>query len=175
MELGRDMKSISYKDTVSGKEIEKKEWIQEWIPPAGLLSNGKLDPQPPGCSPNKNETKGKHRYPQNCLSTVQVFSKGGYTAHATIFDNVGKYITHLTQAFGNCGETRNSRRRTNQGLVNWLVWDQKDNTEKLVKTGVYIWKVKYITESGIFKKYYRQGIVRNTDPAPNCAEPIPLE
>ncbi len=91
-------------------------------------------------------------------------------AEITIFDHLGKFIHSSIQRFGYCGETVNPERRTPKGLVNWLVWNQKDLDNKLVGSGVYLWMVRFVAPSGIISEVYRQGIVRSDRPGNACAE-----
>ncbi|MBF0431832.1 MAG: chitobiase/beta-hexosaminidase C-terminal domain-containing protein [Fibrobacteria bacterium] len=145
------------------------EVIQEWIRPHGLRSDGTIDSKNQQCHSNDMETSEPSIYPRNCLSSVQVFSKEKYVAQIVIFDNLGKFVHSSVQRFGDCGELDNPLRRTPQGKVSWLVWNMKNSDGELVGTGVYIWKVKFVTPNGVRSGIYRQGIVRADEPDDQCA------
>ncbi|MBF0432607.1 MAG: fibro-slime domain-containing protein [Fibrobacteria bacterium] len=142
-----------------------------WVKPVGLNWEGTVNPPGSECVAAISENAGQIEYPENCLSTVQVFSTDAYIAEIAIFDHLGKFVHQSVQYFGHCGELENHYRRTSQGLKSWLVWNQKDLQGKFVSTGVYIWKVKFITSAGQHVSVYRQGIVRaGVDPIGFCAQ-----
>ncbi|MBF0432108.1 MAG: chitobiase/beta-hexosaminidase C-terminal domain-containing protein [Fibrobacteria bacterium] len=145
------------------------EVIQEWLKPIGLNSDGTINSSKQICD-EPEEVEPISIYPKNCLSTVQVFSKERYIAEIVIFDHLGKYVHSSIQRFGYCGETENAFRRTSEGLVSWLVWNQKDLEKNHVGTGVYLWKVKFISPDGTHTGEYRQGIARSVVPGNRCAE-----
>jgi hypothetical protein len=146
-----------------------QKFVYEWIPPAGLNGQGTLDPDPADCHENAAEVRGLAPYPSNCLSTIRVNSKDKYIAKISIFDHLGKFVQSLEQRFGYCGELENPRRETPQGLASWLVWNQKDRNGRYVGSGVYIWKVEFITPDDRFMELYRQGIARSVEPEEGCA------
>ncbi|MBF0433123.1 MAG: hypothetical protein HQK83_17725 [Fibrobacteria bacterium] len=142
-----------------------------WVSPVGLQTNGTVVPQGANCIAGLGETAGLEVYPENCLSTVQIFSTDGYTAEITIFDHLGKFVHQSVQYFGRCGELENHHRRTARGIQSWLIWNQKDLQGDYVGSGVYIWKVRFSTSAGSHTAVYRQGIVRaSMEPEGNCAQ-----
>ncbi|MBF0431779.1 MAG: chitobiase/beta-hexosaminidase C-terminal domain-containing protein [Fibrobacteria bacterium] len=145
------------------------ELVQEWIRPTGLQEDGTLRYDEQGCGETRVERKNITVYPGNCLSAVQVFSKEKYIAEVIIFDHFGKVVYTSVQRFGYCGELENSLRRTSNGLVSWLVWNQKDLDGSFVGSGVYIWKVRFTSTDGKHTSVYRQGIARSSDPQQGCA------
>ncbi|MBF0431924.1 MAG: hypothetical protein HQK83_11630 [Fibrobacteria bacterium] len=146
------------------------EYTRMWIKPAGIQPDGSVTSPGPECSTEISETSAKSEYPDNCLSSVQIFSADAYRAEVAIFDHLGKFVHQSVQYFGYCGELDNPNRRTSRGLQSWLVWNQEDAMGIVVGTGVYIWKVKFSTSAGIHTAVYRQGIVRaGGDPLGNCA------
>ncbi|MBF0431696.1 MAG: hypothetical protein HQK83_10480 [Fibrobacteria bacterium] len=146
------------------------EFFQPWVKPAMLQADGTVLPPDGSCNEQGTETTNQTRYPENCLSTVEVFSKEKYTAEITIFDHLGKFIHSSVQYFGYCGELQNKERRDPKGLRSWLIWNQKDLEGKIVGSGVYLWKVQFNTTAGKHTGLYRQGVVRSgAEPAINCA------
>ncbi|MBF0430853.1 MAG: hypothetical protein HQK83_06210, partial [Fibrobacteria bacterium] len=146
------------------------EYQQMWVKPVGLRMDGTVAESNGGCTSASHEETGQTVFPELCLSAIQVFSKEGYTADISIFDHFGKFIHQSVQEFGSCGELLNPARRSAYGLQSWLVWNQRDLAGDFVGTGVYIWKVRFITPNGTEEKSYRQGVVRTgQDPAVNCA------
>ncbi|MBF0430998.1 MAG: chitobiase/beta-hexosaminidase C-terminal domain-containing protein [Fibrobacteria bacterium] len=145
-------------------------YARMWVKPVGLQWDGSVMDPGTECSMGFSEQTGLSEYPENCLSTVQVFIDDAYTAEIAIFDHMGKYIFQSVQYFGHCGEIDNKYRRTTKGIQSWLVWNQKDMHDRYVGTGVYIWKVKFTTSKGSHMAVYRQGIVRSgIDPMEGCA------
>ncbi|MBF0433061.1 MAG: fibro-slime domain-containing protein [Fibrobacteria bacterium] len=141
-----------------------------WVRPFGLKHDGTVLPPEEGCVSGTVETAGQESFPDNCLSSVQIFSTDSYVAEVVIFDHLGKFVHQSTQYFGQCGELENHYRRSPQGLMSWLVWNQKDLQGQYVGSGVYLWKVKFTTSAGQHTMVYRQGIVRaGTEPESSCA------
>jgi hypothetical protein len=143
-------------------------FVYEWIPPVGLESNGLVDDNRAVCGDGA-ERSDFTPYPTNCLSTVKVHSKDKYIAKISIFDHLGKYVTSLEQRFGYCGELENPNRVTTQGMASWLVWNQKDLRGRYVGSGVFLWRVEFITPEETTVSNYRQGIVRSVNPQEGCA------
>ncbi|MBF0430416.1 MAG: fibro-slime domain-containing protein [Fibrobacteria bacterium] len=151
-------------------ETGQLEYFQPWVKPYGLQADGSVLPPDATCNEQNVEPNVPTTYPENCLSTVQVFSKEKYVAEITIFDHLGKFIHSSIQTFGECGELQNHDRRDPRGLKSWLVWNQKDLQGQIVGSGVYIWKVKFSTSAGQHIGVYRQGVVRaGVDPVFGCA------
>ncbi|MBF0432708.1 MAG: chitobiase/beta-hexosaminidase C-terminal domain-containing protein [Fibrobacteria bacterium] len=148
----------------------KVETVQEWIRPRGLNRDGKIDEGSRQCKNESEETGEISVYPANCLSAVKVVSRDRYVAQIAIFDHLGKFVHSSVQRFGYCGETDNPLRRTPEGLVSWLVWNQKDLEGEFVGSGVYIWKVRFVSPDGVNTGVYRQGIARSVNPVSGCAE-----
>ncbi|MBF0432690.1 MAG: hypothetical protein HQK83_15510 [Fibrobacteria bacterium] len=147
------------------------EYTRMWVKPVGLQGDGTILGNGQQCLSGDSENEGETVYPDNCLSTVQMFSTDAYTAEVAIFDHLGKFIHQSVQTFGYCGELDNHNRRTSQGLQSWLVWNQKDLQGQYVGTGVYIWKVKFTTSAGSHIAVYRQGIVRaGSEPQGGCSQ-----
>ncbi|MBF0429805.1 MAG: chitobiase/beta-hexosaminidase C-terminal domain-containing protein [Fibrobacteria bacterium] len=147
------------------------EYQRMWIKPAGLQEDGSVSAPGIECELMVDEGSSLSQYPENCLSTVQVFSTDAYIAEIAIFDHLGKFVHQSTQYFGSCKELDNHYRRTPRGLQSWLVWNQKDTQGTLVGTGVYIWKVKFTTSAGQHTSVYRQGVVRAYEnPKASCAQ-----
>ncbi|MBF0433512.1 MAG: hypothetical protein HQK83_19700, partial [Fibrobacteria bacterium] len=152
-------------------QLGEYEYIHRWIKPDGLRADGTISLPGNSCRFTTGESTSPTEYPENCLSTVQVFSEDAYTAEIAIFDHLGKFVNGFVQYFGQCGELNNFHRRTPRGFQSWLVWNQKDLSGDLVGTGVYIWKVKFITLRGNHSRVYRQGIIRTgVDPSDECAK-----
>jgi hypothetical protein len=98
------------------------------------------------------------------LSAVQVVSTGKYVATVSIYDTQGRFVKLFRQAFGYQGELTNGARRTNKGLVSYLVWDLKDSKGQKAGQGVYIWKVLFAFENGKQEiQYTRTGVMRHPD------------
>ncbi|MBF0431920.1 MAG: hypothetical protein HQK83_11610 [Fibrobacteria bacterium] len=161
---GRDVLLVQTGD--GGYEYERM-----WIKPRNLQFDGTVSAPDGKCIQGTAESEGQTEYPDNCLSTVQIFSTDAYIAEVAIFDHMGKFVHQSVQYFGQCGELENPYRRTSRGLASWLVWNQKDMQGTLVGTGVYIWKVKFSTSAGAHTTVYRQGIVRaGVNPLGSCVE-----
>ncbi|MBF0432693.1 MAG: hypothetical protein HQK83_15525, partial [Fibrobacteria bacterium] len=142
-----------------------------WVPPFGLKKNGTVLSPDATCMSGAAESAAQEAYPDNCLSSVQVFSTESYVAEISIFDHLGIFIHQSVQYFGQCGELENKNRRTPQGFMSWLVWNQEDLQGQYVGTGVYIWKIKFTTSAGQYTEVYRQGIVRvGSDPEEGCVK-----
>ncbi|MBF0431921.1 MAG: chitobiase/beta-hexosaminidase C-terminal domain-containing protein [Fibrobacteria bacterium] len=161
---GKDVITITNPDGSS-------DYARMWVKPPGLQWDGSVSEPGVECTSTDAEATGQSEFPDNCLSTVQVFSDAAYRAEIAIFDHLGKFVHQSVQYFGQCGELDNRYRRTSRGLQSWLVWNQKDQQSNYVGSGVYIWKVKFLTSAGVHTAVYRQGIVRaGTNPAPACAQ-----
>lgn len=148
---------------------------QKWVPPYGYNpSNGTVNSASQN-SCTKSTRDNQFEVPLNlsCLSIMQVLSKEPFTANITIVDNLGLFIHSSTQKFGYCGEMRNQDRKAESGLFTApLVWNQKDKKDKLVGSGVYVWKISIQYESGRSELVYKnQGIARNTSAFQNCLTP----
>jgi len=161
-------KENSYKaitDQLNYTEIER-----EWIPPIGLQPDGSINTiQQELCiNPDKSMTP----YPLNCLSTVVVVAQEAYRATINIYDHLGKFIHSSTQQFGYCeSEKENSERYTPIGSISWLVWNQRNLDNRLVGSGVFIWKVQFSYENGNSQlMMYKQGIARQDNPLQFCAQ-----
>ncbi len=144
--------------------------IEYWIPPYGITKYGTVDPnQNQQCLDLDNIGQNVREFDPNCLSMVLVYSQGAYSADVNIYDNLGKVVHHSVQNFGYCGETENTNRIVPAGLISYLVWNQKDLTQKYVGSGVYVWKVSYKFEDGAKQTtYYKQGVARSDSPKPSC-------
>ncbi|MBF0431018.1 MAG: chitobiase/beta-hexosaminidase C-terminal domain-containing protein, partial [Fibrobacteria bacterium] len=148
----------------------QKQVFFEWFRPKGLQSDGTINTKIQMCQEGKTQDEESlSRYPSNCLSAIQIFSRDKYIAEINVFDHLGKFIHSSVQRFGYCGELENTKRKTSQGHVNWLVWNQKDVQGEYVGTGVYIWKVIFRSPEDSREIEYRQGIIRSTPPNKGCA------
>jgi hypothetical protein len=119
----------------------------------------------------------EYKYPMNCWSSVIVYSEGPYTVSITIYDNLGTFVHSSKQRFGYCGEMEvlNSPQNTPLGWRSTLFWNQKDLNGQYVGSGVYVWKVQFTSEGReAVNDYYKQGIYRSGDPAPDCVTNTPL-
>ncbi len=157
--------------------VEDGSFVQLWIPPKGLDSDGSISEEllSQQCNNQVNQVEEEdfRNYPQNCLSSVFVETLGGYIAEVEIYDHLGKFIHRSVQSFGKCGETANENRLGPNGFRSWLVWNMKDKDENFVGSGVYVWKVKYRAlnnEVSIPTAIYKQGIARSNPPDKNCAD-----
>ncbi len=150
--------------------FEGKE-INTWIPPLFMTEDGKIDEEAQNtCNALNTPNPAPRVFSQNCLSAISVISKDSYTARINIFDHLGKYIHSSVQKFGFCGELDDANRIQPGGVLNFLIWNQKDVKGDYVGSGVYIWQVVFELSNG--KKQiatYKQGISRGETPAPNCA------
>ena len=121
-------------------------------------------PANPGALPISTTDPGVEVRLPSTISTVQVVSTGKYIATVSIFDTHGRFIKQFRQAFGYQGELTNGERRTNKGLVSYLVWDLKDSKGQKAGQGVYIWKVTFAFENGNQEvQYTRTGVMRHPD------------
>ncbi|MBF0432473.1 MAG: hypothetical protein HQK83_14410 [Fibrobacteria bacterium] len=155
---------------VENSESGSMDYVRMWIAPPGLRGDGTVEFSESACQGEEEHTD-LEIYPENCLSSVQVFSMEAYTARIIIFDHMGMFVHQSIQYFGKCGELYNTQRRTPRGLQSWLVWNQRDPGGDLVGTGVYFWHVKFTTAKGSKSKVYRQGVVRaGSDPGEACAK-----
>ncbi|MBF0433137.1 MAG: fibro-slime domain-containing protein, partial [Fibrobacteria bacterium] len=68
-----------------------------WVKPPGLNADGTVSPPGEGCQMSTGESAGQTQYPENCLSTVQVFSTDTYIAEIAIFDHLGKFVHQSVQ------------------------------------------------------------------------------
>ena len=94
----------------------------------------------------------------------------GYIADVSIYDNLGKWISSSKQSFGSCDELDDPEREYMGGYLSFLVWNQKNNENKFVGSGLYLWNVTYINDDGSRQvKVYKQGIARSENPSENCA------
>jgi len=145
--------------------------IKFWFRPVYMTDQGVIDEAAQeACNDQAPEAQSLQIYPENCLSTVYVFSEGAYIAHISIYDHLGKFVHSSVQRFGYCGELKNTLRNRPEGWLSYLVWNQKDNDGKYVGNGVYVWKVKYESpDYPPFTAFYRQGIARSVPPAAACA------
>ncbi|MBF0432053.1 MAG: fibro-slime domain-containing protein [Fibrobacteria bacterium] len=172
MYLNEDGTITPGRDVVMVRDTDGSfDYSRTWIKPQGLQRDGSILPPGAECLGSLSETAGQSEFPDNCISTVQVFSTDGYLAEITIFDHLGKFVHQSVQSFGKCGELDNQSRRTARGLQSWLVWNQKDLAGNFVGSGVYLWKVKFNTSAGTHTAIYRQGIVRSgVEPEDGCAQ-----
>ncbi|MFC1585677.1 FN3 associated domain-containing protein [Fibrobacterota bacterium] len=155
-----------------GQVIGWEPYEQKWIPPQHMNEDGTINEALQAGCDNLDETQQPVDYPENCLSTVVIWTEIPYTAHINIYDHLGKFVHSSVQRFGNCGEMRNAYRRDEDrpGVMSFLVWNQKDSDGTYVGTGVYVWKVIRKNEMGeTIESFYRQGIVRSSTPVRNCA------
>ena len=145
--------------------------IKFWFRPVYMTDQGVIDEAAQAaCNDQTPEAQSLQIYPENCLSTVYVFSEGAYIAHISIYDHLGKFVHSSVQRFGYCGELKNTLRNRPEGWLSYLVWNQKDTDGKYVGNGVYVWKVKYESpDYPPFTAYYRQGIARSVTPTAACA------
>ncbi|MFC1585676.1 chitobiase/beta-hexosaminidase C-terminal domain-containing protein [Fibrobacterota bacterium] len=153
-------------------EILGYDFERRWIQPMGLQEDGTIDMRAQQTCGPQDDDHEPVTFPENCLSTVVVWSDGPYTAYITIYDNLGKFVHSSVQGFGNCGELENPvRRNTSQeGVVSFLIWNQKDNKGAFVGSGVYVWVVTYVSPGKPDQEaIYRQGIARSTPPEESCA------
>ncbi|MFC1586023.1 hypothetical protein ACFL5V_10785 [Fibrobacterota bacterium] len=155
-------------DPATGMPVYRKRWFQ----PQHLNPDGTVNELAQAvCNNTEEAVADVVPYPENCLSTVFVYSETPYTAKIMIYDHLGKFIHQSTQKFGYCGEMNNPYRNKPDGFLSFLVWNQKEDlNQTYVKDGVYIWKVKYEYPGyPSFTGYYRQGIVRTIEPTAGCA------
>ncbi len=169
-DIFRPIETVSSDPTLVGGGSSADKTI--WIPPIGFdPTSGEINSWDyDNCS--QTDLSEFQYYPVDCLSSVVVHAEGGYTANVNIFDNTGRWVHSHVQKFGQCGELENNaRNRDGDGLLSWLVWNQKDDkTGSRVGSGVYIWKVLFEYENGrktfaIFK----QGIARGAGVDPNVS------
>jgi len=120
-----------------------------WIQPVGFNPvTSTIDEKTYTAECTVGDNKLIQFYPQNCLSTVLVYSENRYVVSIEIFDPYGILVHSHTQNFGYCGELENNNRNSVQGLVKFLVWNQQDDlTHAPVPSGVYIWKTKFVYEN----------------------------
>jgi hypothetical protein len=134
-----------------------------WIPPVGFMPGGRFReaelpaPGQPavGADPNGAEPLA----PGTVL--VKVVSAGKYLAQASLFDNLGNFVTSFGQSFGYKGELDNAARLEPQGYRSYLVWDGRDAKGRLAGQGVVIWKIDFILDDGArTTKTVRTGLLR---------------
>ena len=145
---------------------------RNWVPPRFFRDGKVLTHLTNQCSPTDVENRSLESYPDGCLASLKVVSKGAYTAKVQIYDNFGRFLHGSVQRFGQCGELNNPERESDSGTMSWVVWNMTDQQSVPVTNGVYIWKVLFVSETDNeqFTAVFKQGIVRNT--TAECSESL---
>ncbi len=82
------------------------------------------------------------------LTAVIVTASEKYTGTANIYDSMGSYVRTIDLSFGHQGELEQFERQVENGFMNYIPWDQRDEKGKKVGSGVYIWKIILEYNSG---------------------------
>ena len=84
------------------------------------------------------------------ISAIRTETKMAYRASVSVFDNLGNFVAHFRTNFGKNGELEDDdlANPENSTHFGYIEWDQRNNKDGLVGTGVYIWKIKFRFDDG---------------------------
>ena len=84
------------------------------------------------------------------ISAIRTETKMAYRASVSVFDNLGNFVAHFRTNFGKNGELEDDdlANPENSTHFGYIEWDQRNNKDALVGTGVYIWKIKFRFDDG---------------------------
>lgn len=121
--------------------------VIQWIPPVGFTPDDSSTVTLPDTSSWSAETTPPSTLPKS-ISAVQVVTRSAYVARIRIYDRREELIRTFDQMFGFHGELDNPHRMVPNGVVSYLVWDNKDASGRTVPSGVYLWRVQLLPDSG---------------------------